>query len=219
MKQLNTALEKKRENTKQEKELEEDISQLERNISENLQTVSEEDLNLLKNKKNRLNEIRKHKIEGVMIRSRCRYEDLGEKPSSYFLNFEKRNFTNKVITKIIEDNGQESLSTEEILNSQKTYFKSLYNENILIDDTPIEAQIGVNNLKMTKNEAESLEGNIKYSELAEALKNMKTQKLQEMMGSLLNFLNSFGLISKTLFLTHWIMVMKQDHYQLPKNRV
>ena len=199
MKQLNTALEKKR-NTKQEKELEEDISQLERYISENLQTVSEEDLNLLENKKNRLNEIRKHKIEEVMIRSRCRYEDLGEKPSSYFLNFEKRNFTNKVITKIIEDNGQESLSTEEILNSQKTYFKNLYNENILIDDTPIDVQIGVNNLKMTKNEAESLEGNIKYSELAEALK--KHQILQEMMGSLLNFLNSFGLISKTLFLTH-----------------
>ena len=85
--------------------------------------MSEEDLNLSENKKNRLNEIRKHKIEGVMIRSRCRYEDLGEKPSS--LNFEKRNFTNKVITKIIEDNGQECLSTEEILISQKTYFKNL----------------------------------------------------------------------------------------------
>ena len=56
---------------------------------------------------------------------------------------------------------------------------------------------------MTKYDAESLEGNIKYSELAEALKNMKSsKKLQEMMGSLLIFLNSFGLISKTLFLTH-----------------
>ena len=49
---------KKRENTKQEKELEEDISQLERNISENLQIVSDEDLNLLENKKNRLNEFK-----------------------------------------------------------------------------------------------------------------------------------------------------------------
>ena len=86
--------------------------------------MSEEDLNLLENKKNRLSEIRKHKIETVMIRSRCRYEGLGEKPSSYFLNFEKRNFTNKVITKIIEDNGQESLSTEEILNSQKHILKT-----------------------------------------------------------------------------------------------
>ena len=68
--------------------------------------MSEEDLNLLENKKNRLSEIRKHKIEGVMKRSRCRYEALGENLQVTFLNFEKRNFTNKVITKIIEDNGQ-----------------------------------------------------------------------------------------------------------------
>ena len=74
---------------------------------------------------------------------------LGKKPSNYFLNFEKRSFTNKVITKIIENNGQESLSTEEILNSQKSYVKNLYSENILIDDTHIEAQIGVTNLRMT----------------------------------------------------------------------
>ena len=49
---------------------------------------------------------------------------LGEKPSNYFLNFEKRNFTNQVITNLIEDNGQESLSTEEILNSQKHMLKT-----------------------------------------------------------------------------------------------
>ena len=57
-----------------------------------------------------------------MLRSRCRYEDLGEKPTSYFLNLEKRNFTNKVITKIIDDD-KENTSTEEILNSQTMYYK------------------------------------------------------------------------------------------------
>ena len=39
-----------------------------RNISGNFQTVKEEDLNLLENMKNRLNEIRKHKVEGVMFK-------------------------------------------------------------------------------------------------------------------------------------------------------
>ena len=39
----------------------------------------------------------------------------------------------------------------------------------LFYDTPIEAQIGVNNLKKTENEAELSEGYIKYSELAKAL--------------------------------------------------
>ena len=111
-----------------------------------------------------------------MLRSRCRYEDLGEKPSGYFLKLEKRNFTNKVITKIIEENGQECLSTDKILNSQKTYLKNLYSENIIIDDTPIESKIGENSSRLADNVAELLEGDTKYSELAEALKNMKNLK-------------------------------------------
>ena len=71
-----------------------------------------------------------------MLRSRCRYEDLGEKPTSYFLNLEKRNFTNKVITKIIDDD-KEYTSTEEILNSQTMYYKTLYSEKINIYFLPL----------------------------------------------------------------------------------
>ena len=96
----------------------------------------------MEDKRNRLQEIRKNTIDGVMIRSRCRYEDLGEKPSSYFFNLEKRNFTNKVITKIIENDGQECLTTEEILNSQKSYFKTLYSENNAVDNNSVETLIG-----------------------------------------------------------------------------
>ena len=73
-----------------------------------------------------------------MIRSRCRFEDLGEKPSSYFFDLEKKTFTNKVITKIIENDGQECLTTEEILNSQKSYFKTLYSENNAVDNNSVE---------------------------------------------------------------------------------
>ena len=125
--------------------------------------------------KKQLYEIRKHKLEGVMLRSRCRYEDLGEKPTSYFLNLEKRSFTNKVITKIIDDN-KEYTSTEEILNSQTMYFKTLYSENINIDNNPIETILGENQSKLSHQDANILEGEIKYPELAEALKNMKNSK-------------------------------------------
>ena len=68
------------------------------------------------------------------------------------------------------------MSTDKILNSQKTSFKNLYSENIIIDDTPIESIIGENSSKLADNEAELLEGDIKYSELAEALKNMNNLK-------------------------------------------
>ena len=104
-----------------------------------------------------------------MLRSRCRYEDLGEKPTSYFLNLKKRNFTNKVITKIIDDN-KEYTSTEEILNSQTMYFKALFIENINIDDNPVETILGENQSKLSDQDANILEGEIKYPKLAEALK-------------------------------------------------
>ena len=166
---------KKKESIKQEIQLEEDIKKIEHDISENLGNTKPEKILSLNGKKDQLQEIRKHKLEGVMLRSRCRYEDLGEKPTSYFLNLEKRNFTNKVITKIIEED-KEYTSTEEILNSQKMYFKTLYSENIDIDDDPIETIIGENQTKLSDQDANSLEGEIKYSELAEALKNMKNSK-------------------------------------------
>ena len=108
----------KRESLKQENQLEEDIKKIEHDISENLENTTPEIFITLNEKKNQLHEIRNHKLEGVMLRSRCRYEDLGEKPTAYFLNLEKRNFTNKVITKIIDDD-KEYTSTEEILNCQK----------------------------------------------------------------------------------------------------
>ena len=166
---------KKRESLKQENQLEEDIKKIEHDISENLENTTPEIFITLNEKKNQLHEIRNHKLEGVMLRSRCRYEDLGEKPTAYFLNLEKRNFTNKVITKIIDDD-KEYTSTEEILNCQKRYYKTLYSESIIIDDNPIENILGENKSKLSVHDSNSLEGELKCSELAEALKNMKNSK-------------------------------------------
>ena len=50
---------KKKEKTKQGKQLEEEISKLESKISENLEKVDLEEINLLEDKRNRLQEIRK----------------------------------------------------------------------------------------------------------------------------------------------------------------
>ena len=55
-------------------------------MSEESVKFTVENSTLLEEKKNRLYELRENIIEGVMIRSRCRYEELVEKPTSYFLN-------------------------------------------------------------------------------------------------------------------------------------
>ena len=44
------------------------------------------------------------KTEGVMLRSRCRYEKLGEQNFWIFFNLEKRNFMDIVSTKFIDAN-------------------------------------------------------------------------------------------------------------------
>ena len=116
-----------------------------------------------------------------MLRSRCRYIDMGEKPSKYFLNLESRNFTSKVITKLEDANHVEyvnvNVNTNEIINQQKEYYKTLYSETIHIDDKPLEETLGENiKKKLSENDSSGLEGEITYSELSSALRNMKNGK-------------------------------------------
>ena len=76
---------KKKLKQKEEKILENEISKLENSISADLQNANIEEVNLLDEKKTRLLEIRANTIDGVIIRSRCRYEDLGENHQVIFL--------------------------------------------------------------------------------------------------------------------------------------
>ena len=74
---------KKRQKNEQQNKIEEEIKELEDKINSYSADSDEIFLDLV-HKKEQLVEIRKDKIEGVMLRSRCRYQDLGEKPSKYF---------------------------------------------------------------------------------------------------------------------------------------
>lgn len=84
--------------------------------------MSEERLQEYERKKNTLNEIRNEKTAGIMLRSRSRYEELGEKPTKYFLQLENRNYTNKVINKLVDENGNEFNDTKNILNCQLNFY-------------------------------------------------------------------------------------------------
>ena len=167
---------KKKQITEQEVTLEREIKQLEEQVQNNLKDISMDEILLLNDKKEKLEEIRKIKMDGVMLRSRCRYEDLGEKPTKYFLNLQNRNYQDKVINHLIDENGEEIYKTKDILEAQKSYYKNLYDETIEVDDTPISEIIGKNEKQLNDDEAELLEGEITYEELKIALKNMKNSK-------------------------------------------
>ena len=125
--------------------------------------------------------------------------DLGEKPTNYFFNLENRNYTSKVINKLIYDDI-EYKKTNEVLNCQKQFYEKL-NDNVNgVDEcTPIENINWENDTKLSEAEAQKIEGEMIYVELTKALKILKMRKVQAWMALQLIFLNSFGLILECLF--------------------
>ena len=83
----------KKKKSTEEKTLIEEIKTLEENLSET-------NLDLLEIKKQNLEKIRKHKLQGIHIRSRAKWVEEGEKPTHYFCSLESRNFTSKLIPKL-----------------------------------------------------------------------------------------------------------------------
>ena len=84
------------------------------------------DLNQIEGKKMELEMIRKEKIQGLLIRSRLRWAEEGEKPTKYFCSLESRNYINKTIPKVIKDDGNIISKQEEILNEIQLFYSTLY---------------------------------------------------------------------------------------------
>ena len=75
---------KKKVKLEDENKLLQEIKELEDELNNDFSNAEENKILELSQKKQSLIDIRKEKIEGVMLRSRSRYQDLGEKPSKYF---------------------------------------------------------------------------------------------------------------------------------------
>ena len=183
---------KKKVKLEDENKILQEIKELEDELNNDFSNAEENKILELSQKKQSLIDIRKEKIEGVMLRSRSRYQDLGEKPSKYFFNLENRNFINKTMTKLIENDGTEITETKEVLKCQRKFYENLYNENLIdADDVPITEIIGENENKLTIEESEKLEGDIKIDELSNALKNMKNEKSPGLDGFTVEFYKVF----------------------------
>ena len=75
--------------------------------------------------KGKLETLYNKKTEGIIIRSRARWHEHGEKSSKYFLNLEKRSHVKKHIRKLLTN---DSITTDPfcILSEQKLFYNNLY---------------------------------------------------------------------------------------------
>ena len=175
---------KKRKDKEEENKLESEISNLE---SKNPQT--EEDLQLISQKKNILQNLREKKIEGIILRSKARWASQGEKVTKYFCNLEKRHFISKQMYKLIDSNGEELFDTKKMVEETRKFYECLYKKKT-VNDTNIE-ELASNIPKLDEETSESLEGLITYEEASAVLKSMKNGKSPGTDGMTVDFFKFF----------------------------
>ena len=149
----------------------------------------------LENKKKDLENLRKQKMQGKILRSKIQWIEEGEKPTKYFCGLESKNFTNKIIPKVQLDDGHLVTEQHDILREAKKYYESLYEKkdcgvgcsvsNLERDLKDLEFN------KLTLNEQLNLEGEITVKEAGEALRKMSNNKSPGSDGFTSEFLKFF----------------------------
>ena len=166
----------KKKETDMEESLIKSISILQKDIDSNNKNNLLK-INSLREQTLQLENLREKKIKGSMIRSRAALIDNWEKPSKYFLNLEKRNYVNKNIPSLKDENDHEIFDSAEILLLQRNFYEDLYSskETVPINDSKYSYLL--NNLPILSEYIKtSLEAPYSLEELITTIKNSKLNK-------------------------------------------
>ena len=178
------SVKKKKDDIEKEKQLEEEMIKIDL-----IQNKTEEELQMKAIKENNLKELRKNKIDGIIIRSKARWAAQGEKVTKYFCNLENRHYVSKQMFKLINKEGKEITDTKVMVNETREFYEQLYKKRAASD---INLDELISTLpKLNEEKAETLEGPITYEEAAKALKLMKNDKSPGTDGMTVNFFKFF----------------------------
>ena len=143
--------------------------------------------------KMKLEQISLHKTEGAMIRSKARWCKQGGRSIRYFFNLEKRNHSNKYITKLKVENGTLT-SSDEILNEEHRHYKRLYTSSRTNPNDPrFDVFFDSSTLpKLPPHQADSCDGLLTKQECYASLKTFSQGKSPGTDGLTAEFCLSFG---------------------------
>ena len=174
---ISYSIKKTKEKQQKLKKIEQEIIEIQGGLVNNIEGKALENL---ERKKAELEESRKNYIEGVILRSKARWYEFGEKSTKYFLSLEKRNYVNKTIKEIILDDETNISDQIDILEAQKQFYLELYKSRTaqLIDEATQETlnRFLNHNIKLSQEERESCEGLVTINEVGMSLKRMKNGK-------------------------------------------
>ena len=175
---------KKKESEKIEKTLMEEIENLEK------QLIINGNLELLEQKKGELQSIRKHKIDGMIMRSKTQWSLEGERNTKYFCNLEKRHYTDKTLSTLETNDGQVTNDPLKIKHEVQSFYENLYKsrEHEMLN---IDLSTMVTGPTLNQEESDSVEGFISVEEAGKALKKMKNGKSPGLDGYTAEFFKFF----------------------------
>ena len=168
---------KKKRDRDRERDIEARLTHLQNVADQNdihEETAEEEIMNL----ERELEKIRKEYMQGVMIRSKAKWAEEGERPTKYFCALEKRNYTNKCITRLkVERESKEVTEQKEILKHIQLFYQDLYSSRehelkcfdagFIMNHTPPQIP---EEMKAELNQS------LEMGEIHRSLKNMKNNK-------------------------------------------
>ena len=158
--------------SKQEiKQLEDEISVLKASLKSKDPQNEHERLIFLRQK---LSKFYDNITEGILLRTRVKWYEEGEKSTKYFLNLENRNKTKSSIRKLII-NGNVVIGEDKILKNLKDFYTDKYSRKINVSE--IECLNYLNDFKipsLSNNEAQICEGPLTLNEILLALNSKRT---------------------------------------------
>ena len=170
-------IKKKKERAKFKKDLEIELAKLQIEIDFNNNFNSRESYD---SSKRELEDLEKEEINSTIFRSKIQWAEEGEKNTKFFLNLEKRNYTNKLISNL-EINGTITSDQEKITNEQARFYSSLYTEKLSENEDAYHkaTELFHNNIecpKLSENQKHFCDNNINETEVLTNLKNLKNGK-------------------------------------------
>ena len=156
-----------------EKQLESRIESLENKINANPDDGTDAEQQQCERLKTELRRIYEERADGPFLRSKMRWLEHGEKPTKYFFNMERRNYTKKTITELIVAGGTTISNDDDILEEIRGFYENLYKSDLREDSTSL-FQGFTENLrtelpKLSGDQKDLLEGKLTLEECRRAL--------------------------------------------------
>ena len=113
------------------------IESLENKINANPDDGTDAEQQEYERLKTELRRIYEERADGAILRSKMRWIEHGEKPTKYFFNMERGNYTKKTITELTVAGGTTISNDDDILEEIRGFYENLYKSDLGEDSTSL----------------------------------------------------------------------------------